>query len=269
MLGTLCDADDVVQETFARLTRHGMVGIDDVLGWLVTTAGRICLDRLRSDAIRRRYVGPWLPEPFVELPGREIDPADRVTLDDNVRLALLVVLETLTPAERTVFVLHDAFGLDFDRIAAVVGRTSGACRQLASRARRKVRADPEARAAVVVRAGRVVAERFAAACATGELHALLEVLDPDVTGEFDSGGAIPGAPLVAVVGAPAVAMSLYVAFANAGATFRVLDVNGQPGVSVELHDLVVAVIGLVTDGHHVLVIHAVGNPAKLARLNRT
>ena len=123
MLGTLSDAEDVLQETFARLTRHGTSGLDDVLGWLITTSGRICLDRLRSDTSRRRYIGPWLPEPLVDIPGTPVDPADRVTLDDSVRMALLVVLETLSPLERTVFVLHDVFALPFEQVAEIIGRT--------------------------------------------------------------------------------------------------------------------------------------------------
>lgn len=269
MLGTLSDAEDVLQETFARLTRNGTDDIDDVLGWLITTSGRICLDRLRADTTRRRYVGPWLPEPLVDLPDQGMDPADRVTLDETVRTAFLVVLESLSPAERTVFVLHEAFGLTFAQIAEVVGRTPSACRQLASRARRRIAADQEPRFDVRYSAATAVAERFASACAGGDMAALLAVLDPDVTGEFDSGGAIPGAPTSALVGAPAVGMALAFAFSGAGADFVVVDVNGAPGVAVKLHDRIMAVVSIETDGRTVAAILAVGNPAKLAHLNQS
>ena len=115
MLGSINDAEDAVQEAFARLIRVDLDGIDDVRGWLVVVVTRLCLDQLRSARVRHEaYVGPWLPEPLIELPGQEPDPADRVTLDDSVRMALLVVLERLSPAERAAFVLHDVFGFSFD-----------------------------------------------------------------------------------------------------------------------------------------------------------
>jgi RNA polymerase sigma-70 factor (ECF subfamily) len=268
VLGTMSDAEDAVSETFARLTRNGTEGIDDVEGWLVTVAGRVCLDRLRADRVRSRYVGPWLPEPVVGPAGVEPDPADRVTLDDSVRLALLTVLQTLSPAERVAFILHDVFGLTFQEVGQVVGRSPAASRKLASRARAAIRADPEPRFEVSASQARSVAERFAAACATGDLASLTAVLAPDVVGEFDSGGLIAGAPLGPLAGAQAVAATLAGTFAGAGAQIRVAGVNGQPGLIVFLSGRVVAVIGLETDGHRVHAIRAVGNPEKLAHLNR-
>src|SRR5207302_5798154 len=156
----------------------------------VTVTSRLCLDQLRSAQSRRTsYVGPWLPEPVVDAPSLGVDPADRVTLDDSVRMALLVVLEQLSPAERTAFVLHDIFQLSFEEVGSIVGRSPAACRQLASRARRHIqeeagpdRFDPDPVAQ------RRVAERFVAAANSGDLDALLAVLDPDVVGETDSGG---------------------------------------------------------------------------------
>jgi RNA polymerase sigma-70 factor (ECF subfamily) len=269
MLGTLADAEDATQETFLRLSRHGTDGIDDVVGWLVTTAGRVCLDRLRTDRTRGRYVGPWLPEPLVEAIVTTPDPADRVTLDDTVHLGLLTVLERLTPGERIAFVLHDVFGLTFEQIAETVGREPAACRKLASRARAKVRADAEPRFDVEPSLARAVVERFAHACAGGDLDALLAVLDPDVVGEFDSGGRVPGAPLGPQVGGHLVASTLLLAFAGSSATFRVVEVNAEPGVVVELHGRCTAVISLETDGRVVHAIRAIGNPEKLARLNRS
>ena len=267
MLGTLADAEDAVQETYVRLTRHGTDDIDDITGWLVTVAGRVCLDRLRADTVRRSYVGPWLPEPVIETSRTDLDPADRVTLDDTVRIALLVVMERLSPAERAAFVLHDVFGLTFDQVAETVGRTPAACRKLASRARTTIRNDPEPRFDVDPADARHVAERFAGACASGDLEALLAVLDPDVVGEFDSGGRIPGAPLGPLVGASAVAVTLARAFTDSSATFTTVDVNGQPGIVVELHGRTMAVIAVETDGRSVRAIRAIGNPHKLVHLN--
>jgi RNA polymerase sigma-70 factor (ECF subfamily) len=269
VLGTLADAEDAVSETFARLTRSGTERIDDVEGWLVAVAGRVCLDRLRADRARSRYVGPWLPEPLIDHCGTEPDPADRVTLDDSVRLALLTVLQTLSPAERVAFVLHDVFGLTFEEVGRVVGRSPAASRKLASRARAAIREDPEPRFEVSANQARTVAERFAAACRNGDLAALTAVLAPDVVGEFDSGGRIAGAPLGPLVGSELVAVTLARSFAGAGADFRVAGVNGQPGVIVALRGRVMAVIGLETDGHRVHAIRAVGNPEKLAHLNHS
>jgi RNA polymerase sigma-70 factor (ECF subfamily) len=267
MLGTLADAEDAVQETYARLARRGTGDIDDTVGWLVTVAGRVCLDRLRADKARRDYVGPWLPEPLVEARSQEPDPADRVTLDDSVSIALLEVMERLSPPERTAFVLHDVFGLTFDQVADAVGRTPGACRKLASRARARIRESHDPRFDVDPADARDVSDRFANACATGDLGQLLAVLDPEVIGEFDSGGRIPSAPLGPLVGAHLVAVTLVRAFSGSSATFTTVDVNAQPGVIVDLHGRTMAVIALDTDGHTVRAIRAIGNPDKLAHLN--
>ncbi|WP_054813356.1 sigma-70 family RNA polymerase sigma factor [Nocardia arizonensis] len=268
MLGTLTDAEDAVQETFARLTRTGVDGIDDVEGWLVKVAGRVCLDVLRAGSTRRKYIGPWLPEPLVEPVGDEPDPGDRVTLDESVRLALLALLRTLAPAERVAFVLHDVFGLTFEEIGEIVGRTPTAARKLASRARAAIRDDAEPRFDVPAAEATRVAQRFADACADGDLDALASVLAPNVVGEFDSGGRIPYAPQVPQVGSELVSVVLAAALFGAAADFRVARVNGGPGVVVSLAGRVMAVIGLETDGRLVHAIHAVGNPDKLAHLNR-
>ena len=266
MLGTLYDAEDATQETFLRLSRNGIDGIDDIVGWLITVSGRVCLDRMRADTTRRSYIGPWLPAPIVDR-GAATDPADQVTLDDSVRIALLTMLEQLSPAERVVFVLHDVFGLKFEQIAESVGRTPASCRKLASRARTSIRSSREPRFSVDPNAARQVVVQFATACETGDFEALIAVLHPEVVGEFDSGGRIPGAPLVAQVGGPTVAASLLYAFGGSTATFQVLDVNAQPGVVVDLMGQIMAVVTIETDGQHIHAIRAIGNPEKLAHLN--
>ncbi|MBH0774713.1 sigma-70 family RNA polymerase sigma factor [Nocardia sp. NEAU-351] len=268
MLGTLTDAEDAMQETFVRLTRVGADGIEDVEGWLVTVAGRVCLDMLRASATRRRYVGPWLPEPLIDQFASAPDPADQVTLDDTIRIALLAVLHTLSPAERVAFVLHDVFGLTFQAISEIVGRSPAAPRKLASRARAVIRDDSEPRFDVTGAQAESVAERFAAACAGGDIADLVAVLAPDVVGEFDSGGRIAGAPQSAQVGSELVSIVLADSLFGAGADFRVADVNGRPGVVVSLRGQVMAVIDLETEGHLVRALRAIGNPEKLAHLTR-
>ena len=188
MLGNLSEAEDAVQDAFARLVQADVDEIDDVGGWLVVVVSRLCLDRLRA---RRRH--PSSPE--LSLGDRRadpgLDPADRITLDDNVRIALQLVLQRLTPAERTAFVLHDVFQYTFEAIAEIVGRTPAACRQLAARARRTVSADVgPTRFRVEPAEQRQVTEQFIAACTTGDLDQLLAILDPEVDGWADLGGGV-------------------------------------------------------------------------------
>ena len=269
MLGSLADAEDVTSEAYARLVAADIDAIDDVTGWLITVTGRICLDRLRShETSRRAYVGPWLPEPILAAANpAAVDPADRVTLDESVRMALLVVLEQLSPAERTSFVLHDLFGIEFEEVGVIVGRSAAACRQLASRARRRIQSDPDAPRISIDRVElEDVAQRFAHACQAGSMEHLLEVLDPNVIGDFDSGGAVPGAPLRALHGAQSVARVLDHTFSKPGFSFAVEDVNGDPGVVVRLRGALAAVIALGVNDRRVDVIHAIGNPTKLAHL---
>jgi RNA polymerase sigma-70 factor (ECF subfamily) len=219
MLGTVADAEDAVQETYVRWYRMTDAERDAVRNpgaWLTRVASRVCLDMLGSARARReRYVGEWLPEP---VPGgwpglREplvaasvaVDPLDRVTLDDAVSTALLVVLESLTPAERVAFVLHDVFGVPFDEIAETVGRSTDAARQLASKARRRVH---EHRGGETTREEHdAVARAFAAATMTGDLDGLIAVLDPDAVARSDGGGRVSAA-LRPVVGADRVARFL-------------------------------------------------------------
>jgi RNA polymerase sigma-70 factor (ECF subfamily) len=263
VLGSLAEAEDVTQETYLRLVDHGTRNITDPRGWLITVAARLSLDRLRShEHARRAYPGPWLPEPVLD----ELSPEDSITLDESVRMALLVVLEQLSPAERTAFLLHDVFGLDFASVATVVGRTPQACRQLASRARRRIASSGTARFNPDPGSLRAACERFARACQGGDLHALVAVLDSDARGDFDSGGLLPDAPLRTVHGARPIAERLLTAFAGVPAVFTVEPVNTEPGVIVRVGRHVVTVLTLVAVDHRIRAVHAIGNPAKLRHL---
>jgi RNA polymerase sigma factor (sigma-70 family) len=199
MLGTVAEAEDAVQETYIRWYRMDAAARGQVRvprAWLTRVAGRICLDMLGTARARReRYVGPWLPEPVPATafagPAARADPLEQVTLDDSVSTALLVVLESMTPAERVAFVLHDVFAVPFPEIAGVVGRTPAACRQLASSARARVRQAPS-RTVPRSEHDRVV-RAFAAASASGALPALVAVLDPDAVLLSDGGGLVTAA----------------------------------------------------------------------------
>jgi len=184
-LGDIGAAEDVVQEAFFRLLQTP--NVEDERGWLIVVTGRLCLDHIKSAHWRRERPEDMAVRGDRDRGSESIDPADRVTLDDEVRLALLVVLERLTPAERVAFVLHDIFQLPFDVIATTVGRPATACRQLASRARRKIEESRDMAPAIVEPAGhRAVTTSFIAACANGDLDELLALLDPNVSGEVDA-----------------------------------------------------------------------------------
>jgi RNA polymerase sigma-70 factor (ECF subfamily) len=267
MLGDVGNAEDVVQEAFVRLARVDLDTIDDARGWLVVVVGRLCLDHLRSARVRRESsMESGLLDTAAARHAAVVDPADRITLDDSVRIALLTVLERLTPAERTAFVLHDVFQLPFDTIATIVGRSPTACRQLASRARRHVRAETNPiRMPVESAEHRAVVDRFIAACAGGDLNALMEVLDPDVVGDATPGGLVPDAP--AIAGRRNVARRI-LGFLGPRRDAAVVSfvVNGQPALvhSRGGNIVVVLLLTIEDDGliHH---IHTVGDPVGLAR----
>jgi RNA polymerase sigma-70 factor (ECF subfamily) len=261
LLGSVTDAEDAVSEAYARLARRPVEEIDDVRAWLVVVVSRICLDQLGSARARReQYVGEWLPEPILD----SSDPADRVTLDDSVRMALLVVLERLSPAERVAFVLHDVFALSFDEVAEAVGRTPAACRQLASRARRHVQADGLARFPVDRAEEAAVTARFAAACETGDLAALAELLDPDVVFRADGGGRVQ-APRRPVRGRDTVIKVMANGYRRfPGLRISVGNINGGPGLVARTADGTLVSVGALTihDGR-VQAIDLVANPEKL------
>ena len=223
MLGDIGDAEDVAQEAFLRLSRVEYSGIDDVRGWLTVVAGRLCLDQVRS--ARHRYESPAETTVLETRLTPSVDPADRVTLDDQVSGALLAVLHRLSPGERVAFVLHDVFKVPFDEIAETVGRPVGTCRQLARRARLKVQAAGPPVAEVSRDEHQAVMEKFIAACATGDLAALTAVLDPGVWGAATFVGEPPLPPQVNR-GTDAVATNL-LRFLGPGATLVGAPV-GQP-----------------------------------------
>ena len=268
LLGSLAEAEDAVQETYARwyaLSPRQRDDIESPGAWLTTVTSRICLDQLNSARARReRYVGQWIPEPLpepTEWVGVPADPADRVTLDESVSMAFLVVLESMTPAERVAFILHDVFGYPFGEIAGIVGRTPAACRQLASSGRRRVRAARSA-AAPTDRQLAVVRE-FKNAWQTNDIAALVALLDPDVTFAADGGGLAPAA-LEPIEGAEQIARYLAdLAIRAAGMTILERTVNGQPGLIAHDGRTIVTVFAFDVTGGHISHIWAVRNPDKL------
>lgn len=225
MLGDVGDAEDVVQEAYVRLSRAA--GVEDVRGWLTVVVSRLCVDHIRSARVRREQLGDaaWLETAAPLGRSAPVDPADRVTLDDEVRIALSVVLQRLGPAERVAFVLHDVFRLPFESIAETLGRPVAACRQLARRARLKVVAARPGSAAVDVAEHRAVTERFMAACANGDLEALVGVLAPDVWGVAELVGS--GSPPRTASGPDAVARNL-LRYWGSGVTLVSLPVGSAP-----------------------------------------
>ncbi|MFI6928469.1 RNA polymerase sigma factor SigJ [Nonomuraea spiralis] len=266
LLGSLADAEDVVQETYTRwyaMSREQQEAIDVPAAWLTRVAGRICLDQLGSARARReRYVGEWIPEPLpdrAEWPGD--DPADRVTLDESVNMAFLVVLESMTPAERVAFILHDVFRYPFAEVAEVVGRTPAACRQLASSARGRIRAarapvTPVARQAGIVRG-------FKQAWEAKDIKALVALLDPDATGVADGGGLV-SALLEPVEGGERIARYLVdLAERAPGLTILERTVNGQPGLVAQQDGVTVVVMAFEVVNDRIRHFWAVRNPDKL------
>jgi RNA polymerase sigma-70 factor (ECF subfamily) len=272
MLGTVAEAEDAVQETYIRWYRMSQAQRDAVevpRAWLTRVASRVCLDVLDSARKRReRYVGPWLPEPVPTLAFTDPtadDPADRITLDESVSTALLVVLESMTPAERVAFVLHDVFAMPFGEIAEIVGRSVAACRQLASSARRRIQSTREAR---VPRAAHDATVRaFAAAARAGDLAALVSVLDPDVVLRSDGGGVVTAARRP-IEGADKVARFLLGALEKwRGA--EVLDQETPDGLGFALwiEGRVTGVVTMDVIGGRVTDVRMVVNPEKLTLWN--
>jgi RNA polymerase sigma factor (sigma-70 family) len=266
MLGSVGEAEDAVQEAWLRLSRADTQDVGNIGGWLTTVVGRVCLDMLKARRARREdYVGSWLPEPIVSVES-DGDPEQQALLADSVGLALLVVLENLTPAERLAFVLHDMFDVPFEDIARIVGRSAPAARQLASRARRRVRGlSPEPERDIARQ--REVVDAFLAASRAGDFEALLAVLDPDVVFRIDSGAGPQARP--PVLGAPAVAERLLARGARFAPHARPAIVNGTAGLIVPAEVGLRAVVGFTVAGGKVTAIDLITDRAKLHRLRLT
>ena len=264
MLGSLSEADDAVQEAWLRLSRSDISGIGNLGGWLTTVVGRVCLDMLRSRTSRReKPLGARLPEPIIS---REdgIDPEHEALVADSVGLALLVVLETLAPAERLAFVLHDMFAVPFEEIAPIVGRSPTAARQLASRARRRVQgAATSADAGLVCQ--REAVDAFLAASREGDFEALLAVLDPDVVLRID-GGAVRAGLSREVRGVRAVAEQT-LTFSRLSPFVRPALVNGAAGVVVAPRGRPFAVMGFTVRRGKIVEIDVLADPARLRQLD--
>ncbi|MFF3347085.1 RNA polymerase sigma factor SigJ [Streptomyces sp. NPDC002779] len=274
LLGSLTEAEDVVQETYTRwyaMSAPEREAVESPGAWLTTVASRICLDLLGSARARReRYVGEWVPEPLPAdtqwISGRwgggtAVDPADRVTLDESINMAFLVVLELMTPAERVAFILHDVFRYSFAEVAAIVGRSEPACRQLASSARRRIRASqtaaaPAARSADMVRA-------FKAAWESKDIDALIGLLAPDATATGDGGGLVQ-AVLRPIEGAEQIAR-FFAGRMDVVPDLRLAEstVNGQPGLVAEVDGVPVSVLAFDVAGDRIRQIWSVLNPDKL------
>ena len=266
MLGSVSEADDAVQEGWLRLSRSDGRAIENMGGWLTTVVGRVCLNMLRSRRTRREdSLEVHVPEPIVS---REdgVDPEHEALLADSVGLAMLVVLETLTPAERLAFVLHDIFAVPFDEIGPMVDRSPAAARQLASRARRRVQGeapapDPD------LRRQREVVDAFFAAAREGDFDALVAVLHPDVVLRSDGGTARPGATHV-VHGAEAVGRRA-MTFARLSPFVRPALVNGAAGVVVAPRGRVFSVMAFTVRDGKIVAIDGLADPERLKELDLT
>jgi RNA polymerase sigma factor (sigma-70 family) len=266
MLGSVSEADDAIQDAWIRLSRTDADEIKNLRAWLTTVVARVCLNMLRSRTARREeWLEPHMPDPIVSN-ANGMDPEQEALLGDSVGLAMFVVLDTLTPAERVAFVLHDVFGVPFDEIAPIVGRTPAASRQLASRARRRVRGAPVPDADLDGQ--RAVVDAFLAAAREGDFQGLLAVLDPDVVLTADGGKARPGFRRV-VRGAEAVAAGAS-GFRRFAETQRRVLVNGTPGVVTRApNGSILAVTSFVVRGGKIVSMDALADPDRLRELDLT
>jgi RNA polymerase sigma factor (sigma-70 family) len=262
MLGSLSDADDAVQEAWLRLNRSDADAIANLAGWLTSVVSRVSLDMLRARRARHEdYVGSWLPEPLVDYELEGVEPESQALLADSVGLALLVVLDSLAPPERLAFVLHDMFAVPFSEIAEIAGTSPAAARQLASRARRRVRGAAPAEDADLT-AQRAVVDAFLAASREGDFAGLVAVLHPDVVFRVDAGGRGPVAR-DPVTGAEAVARQVLSRGRPFAGFARHAVVNGAAGVVVAPHGRPMAIVAFTIAGGRIAAIDLVADLAKL------
>lgn len=264
MLGSTSEADDALQEAWLRLSRSQQETIHNVRSWLTTIVGRVCIDMLRARQSRREdYIGAWLPEPIVEV-DEQADPEQQALLSDTVGLALLVVLETLTPSERLAYVLHDMFALPFDEIAQIIDRTPDAARQLASRARRRIRgATP--RLDADLQSQRRIVDAFLAAARAGDFDALVTVLDPNVV--FRAGGTHEVRR--ELTGAIDVARNSATFGPRFATLCRPAIVNGHAGLLIETGQGPLGAVGFTVSGGLITTIDLILDPDQLRRLGPT
>jgi RNA polymerase sigma factor (sigma-70 family) len=266
MLGSISDADDAVQESWLRLSRSDPDAIANLPGWLTAVVARVSLDMLRARRARHEDdAGGSLPEPVVSVGDGEADPEHEALLADSVGLALLVVLDSLSPAERLAFVLHDMFAVPFDEIAPIVGTTSTAARQLASRARRRVQGATPAEHPDL-KEQRELVDAFLAASRNGDFDALVAVLDPDAVFRMDRGGLAQG-PQEPIVGAEAVARQVLARGTPLARFARPALVNGAAGVVVAPGGRPIAVVGFTSARGRIIAIDLIADPEKLRRLS--
>ena len=263
MLGSATDAEDVLQETWLRWVKVDLAQVHDRRAYLVRITTRLSLDRLRT--LRRRkeaYVGPWLPEPLLTTP----DVANDVELAESVSMAIMLVLETLSPTERAVFVLREAFGVDYDEIAAAVDKTPAAVRQIAHRARRHVEAR-RPREVVSRQEAQAAMESFQHALETGDFQSLLDVLAPDVVMVADGGG-VKQAALRPVIGAEKVVRMVVAALGKTGVTLAAdpTVINGNPAFLLRVDGELDGVLAIRVEGSRITSLYYVRNPEKLSRV---
>jgi RNA polymerase sigma-70 factor (ECF subfamily) len=261
MLGDVGAAEDVVQEAFFRLLQVPVGDINDERGWLIVVTSRLCLDHMKSASSRRERPHDMSEPGYRDRASSSaVNPADRVTLDDEVRLALLIVLERLSPAERVVFVLHDIFQVPYDAIAATVGSRAPTCRQLAHRARRKINESRMGSSNVEPAEHQLVTRAFIEACSTGDLDALRGVLDRDVSGEIDARSGI------VVVGADRVGRNILRHWGRPGIVMVAQPVCGQPAVLAFVNRQLVGLLALSIQGNRITKIHVLVRPSTLEPL---
>jgi RNA polymerase sigma-70 factor, ECF subfamily len=270
MLGSAMEAEDIVQEAYLRYRAAPPESIRTLKSFLTTIVYHLCMDHLKSAQARREdYVGPWLPEPIITDDGASLlSPLRQITDRESISMAFLVLLESLSPLERAVFLLREVFDYEYAEIAQITGRSEAACRQLLSRAKKHISehrprfpAAPEAHAKML--------DRFMEACIAGDMDGLMSLLAEDVTSWSDGGGKVPGAARHPIQGRDKVARGLIglVSRTPAGTTVEVVEMNGFPALLMRVNGQVVGVLTLEVEGDFIRAMHNVANPDKLAHLN--